>query len=365
MDLSAKVIVMVGPSLESRGGIASVVCAYRAAGMFDDWPVLYINSHVEGTKWLKLLTAAKGLFKLFWLLLLGRVGVLHIHVARAISFWRKSIFIYLAYLFRCSVFVHLHSGGFPDFYWESCGSVKKKIVKNILNRATVIIVLSNHWWSILEGITCNKRIVRITNFIALEQVSPVTEQRQQNTVLFLGRLSDEKGFFDLLESVVWVRDIFPDYKLLCGGEGNYDYVNSYIQRLGIEHNVKLLGWVNDKMRQELLDTAAIFVLPSYVEGMPMAVIEAMSRGVPVIASSVGGIPDAVTDGKEGLLINAGDITGLAMALINLLGNPVKRLEMGAAGKIKVQKEFIASTVLPDLYKLYQEAGIVKRSAEFD
>ena len=360
--MGSNVIVMVGPSLESKGGMASVVCTYKVAGLFNEWPIIYIKSHVEGTKWQKLLVAANGLLHFLWLLMQWKVGVLHIHVARDISFWRKSIFICMAYLFLRPVFIHLHSGGFANFYWESCGRVKKKIVRSILDRATIIIVLSNQWWLLLEGITSNKKIVRITNFISDKQVvSSSVAEREINTVFFLGRLSKEKGFFDLLEAVALVKKQIPEVRLICGGEGDPDQVNSYIKNLGIENNVKLFGWVDDRVRQELLDSVTLFVLPSYVEGMPMAIIEAMSRGVPVVASSVGGIPDAVTDGKEGILINAGDVAGLAMALVNLLENVAERLQMGVAGINKVQKEFTATTVLPQLYKLYREAGIDQRA----
>ena len=91
------VIVMVGPSLNSRGGIASLVCSYKSAGLFKKWPILYLNSHIEGSKRKKLLAAFVALRIFAVLLVLRRVKVLHIHVARDTSFWRKSIFILLAY----------------------------------------------------------------------------------------------------------------------------------------------------------------------------------------------------------------------------------------------------------------------------
>lgn len=351
------VIVMVGPSLKSRGGIASVICGYESAGLLKKWPIVYLNSHVEGTKGKKLLAAFKALRIFVGLLILRRAKVLHIHVARDVSFWRKSIFILLAYAGKCPVFVHLHSGGFSDFYWEKCGATEKKIVKFILDRADRIVVLSSQWWPLLEKITLNKRIVKIPNFILEAQGELSSCEREKSSALFLGRLSEEKGFFDLLEATALVKRYIPNFKLRCGGEGDVNDVMSRIKKLGIDRNVELLGWVDEEERMKLLECSTIFVLPSYVEGMPMAVIEAMSMGIPVVASNVGGVPDVIENGKEGILVGAGDVNAIAKALVGLLEDASERAGFALAGKRKVDQQFTAEKVLPNIENLYIEFGV--------
>lgn len=355
--MTNEVVVMVGPSLKSRGGIASVVCTYESAGLFKKWPILYLNSHVEGSKGKKFLAAFTALKTFAGLLMLRRVKVLHIHVARQTSFWRKSLFILLAYAAKCPVLVHLHSGGFPEFYWNKCGTVQKRVVRFILDHADRIIVLSSQWWTLLDGVTKNTRITKIPNFIVEGRNDPATCEREKNSVLFLGRLSAEKGFFDLLEAAAVVRQRIPGLKLRCGGDGDINDVMSRVKKLGIEGHVELLGWVGDEERLKLLDSTATFVLPSYVEGLPMAVIEAMSRGVPVVASSVGGIPDVIEDGISGRLVRPGDVQSIADALIDLLEDPAKRTHLGNAGMEKVNRQFTAAKVLPDLEKMYAEYGV--------
>ena len=352
------VIVMVGPSLNSRGGIASVICSYKSAGLFKKWPILYLNSHIEGSKRKKLLAAFVALRIFAVLLVLRRVKVLHIHVARDTSFWRKSIFILLAYTAKCSVFIHMHSGGFPAFYWNSCGEFKKRIVRFILNHADRIIVLSSQWFVLLKGITENKRITKIPNFMVESQRGDAQCEREKDSVLFLGRLSDEKGFFDLLEAAALVKQRIPSLKLRCGGEGDMDEAMERMRKLGIGGNIELLGWVGEEERQNLLDCTAAFILPSYVEGLPMAVIEAMSRRVPVVASNVGGIPDIIDDGKDGFLVRPGDVKGIAEALIRLLEDPALQVRVGQAGKCKVDKQFSAEQIVPNIEKLYREYGVV-------
>ena len=360
-DAMAKgVIVMVGPSLKSRGGIASVACTYEAAGLFRKWPVLYLNSHMEGSKVKKLLAALSALKAFVILLLLRRVRVLHIHVAIGTSFWRKSLFILLAYAARCPVFIHLHSGEFPEFYWRKCGLIQKRFVRFVLDHADYLIVLSSQWWALLDGITKNKRIMKIPNFIIDDRNEPPACKREKNSVLFLGRLSEEKGFFDLLQAAAIVAQRIPGFRLYCGGEGDVNVVMSRVRGLGIADNVVLLGWVEEAQRHELLCRVAAFVLPSYVEGLPMAVIEAMSKGTPVVASNVGGVPDVIEDGKDGLLVRTGDVAGIAQALITLLEDSTARVRLGEAGRQKVAKQFSASCVLPVLESLYGEYGVLPR-----
>lgn len=356
--MTNEVIVMVGPSLRSRGGIASVVCAYEHAGLFSNWPIVYLNSHVEGSKGKKLLAAFTALKTFAGLLVLRRVKVLHIHVARNTSFWRKSIFMLFAYVAQCPVLVHLHSGGFPEFYWNRCGPVQKRAVRFMLDRAARIIVLSSQWQALLEGVTENARITKIPNFILEMQHAPAMCEREKNSLLFLGRLSAEKGFFDLLEAAARVKRHVPDFKLRCGGEGDIDKVRTRIRELEIEDSVELLGWVGDEERLRLLEGTALFVLPSYVEGVPMGILEAMAAGVPVISTTVGGIPDVIDRGVDGLLLEPGDVGALADAIVLLLENAGMRAAMGVAARQKIAAGFSADKVLPQLEAIYRSLGAV-------
>lgn len=349
-------IVMVGPSLQSRGGIASVVGIYDRAGLFEKWAIRYLHSHVEGAKTLKLLVALKALRTFATLLMLRRVQILHIHMARNTSFWRKSLFILLAYATKCPVCIHLHSGGFPDFYWKRCGPSQKLFVRFILDHAARVIVLSSQWRALLGGITKNTRITQIPNFVIDVQNQPISYLREKYALLFLGRLNVEKGFFDLLEAAVVARQKFPEFMLRCGGEGDMNSVTSAIKELGIESNVTLLGWVEEEDRLKLFDSATIFVLPSYIEGVPMGILEAMAAGVPCIATTVGGIPDVIEPNVDGILVAPGDVHALANAIVLLLGDENMRTTMGAAAKKKISERFSAEAVVPQLEAIYRELG---------
>src|SRR5205814_3990716 len=127
-----------------------------------------------------------------------------------------------------------------------------------------------------------------------------------NLILFLGKLAPSKGIFDLLEAVAALRPDAADVRLVCAGDGDRIAVARYAERLGIADAVKFTGWVGPSGKRALLENAAVFALPSYDETLPMSVLEAMSAGVPVVASPVGGISEVVVDGVSGFLVAPGD-----------------------------------------------------------
>lgn len=228
----------------------------------------------------------------------------------------------------------------------------------MLDNSACIAVLSTQWLQWMSSVTTNPNIVRIFNPVT--QTSTLAESqisRKPWSLLFLGRLGQRKGIFDLLEVVSRLKADFPDLELLCGGDGDAEAVMRRAKVLGIQERIRLLGWVRGQEKQALLASAGVFVLPSYHEGLPMSVLEAMAAGLPVVSTRVGGIPDAVTSGKEGVLVEPGDVDALEAALRRLLSSPELAREMGEAGLRKVAAEFEADKVIPQIEALYRKFGV--------
>ena len=359
-----KYILMIGPSTSSHGGIAAAVMSWKSAGIFERWPILYLETHIEGTKINKFRVACLAFLRFVILLVSNRVACIHLHVARHTSFWRKSIFALAGFLMRRPVLLHFHSGGFPAFYHNDCNYLQKQAVRFFLNHADHLITLSQSWREILRPISTNHRITVIKNFLVPPPEIPDDATRSKHQVLFLGLLNQDKGFFDLLEAIGPLCAEFPSLVLVCGGKGNQQEVNERIQKLCIGNHVKLLGWISGSAKNTCLSSASFYVLPSYVEGIPMGVLEAMAWGMPVVASKIGGIPDIVEHGREGLLIKAGDIGGLRDAIRQLLQDDDKRRRMGLAARSKIKRDFSAEAIMPQvdlLYGEYCEARIASSS----
>ena len=353
-----KYVVMLGTDFETMGGVSAVVNVYREHGLFDRWPVLYLPTHCDGGSLKKLGLAGKSLLRYMGLLLSGRVQMVHVHSASDASFWRKSVFMYLSQLAGKPVIFHLHGAEFDKFFSERCNDFSRKIVVHILENSACITVLSSQWQRWLSEVIINPNIVRVFNPVTQTTIRTESQiRRKPLSLLFLGRLGQRKGIFDLLEAVARLSPDFPQLELLCGGDGDADAVNRRAEELGIQDRVRLLGWVRGQEKQALLASAGVFVLPSYHEGLPMSILEAMAAGLPVVSTRVGGIPDAITSGKEGFLIEPGDVDALEDSLRRLLGNPELARSMGEAGLNKVAAEFDADKVIPQIEALYRKLGV--------
>lgn len=354
-----KYIVMIGPSPESRGGIASVIRTYKDSGLFARWPIRYLSTHIEGNRLVKLFAAGQAFSSFAFMTATRQVAILHVHVARRTSFWRKTVFILFAFATRCPVTVHLHSGRFWDFYWKECGYGRQRLVRFLLDHATCIVVLTHEWVNQLIPITKNRNIRHIPNYFSCTAIPviPHTTTPVGPNVLFFGQFTQEKGFPELLDAMQLVSRVVPKCRLVCAGTGDPTEALRQIASRNLESSVDLHTWVEGSDKYRLLKQATLFVLPSHFEGMPMSILEAMALGIPVIATRVGGIPDMITHGQEGLLVQPGDGAGLGQAIVALLNNPRLRATMSVACQKKFQHAFSDRVVLPQLELLFDIAGV--------
>jgi glycosyltransferase involved in cell wall biosynthesis len=354
--------VMIGTDFNTMGGVASVVNVYRASGLFERFSVHYIATHCDGGAVLKLKVAVFALCEFLVLLLRREVSLLHIHFSSRASFWRKSFFFFAAWLFRVPVILHLHGGGFQLFYERESGPVGKMLIRFVFNHAARVIVLSHTWKAWLETISRNPKIIPIYNPVAVPKWQALHTSATPKNVLMLGRLCKLKGSYDLLEAVNKMVQQVPALVLQMGGDGELAQVAAHAESLQLTAYLHLLGWVRGEEKAQFLQQATVFVLPSYVEGMPMSVLEAMAAGLPVITTPVGGIPEAVTDGVEGFLVPPGDVAALAARLQQLLQDEALTRKMGAAARRKIETTFSTEAILPQIEALYLELGLELKTA---
>jgi glycosyltransferase involved in cell wall biosynthesis len=315
---------MLGTGIDTRGGIAAVIAGYREQGLFDRWPIDYIATHRDGTPLLKFLAAARALFALLFLVVRHRAGVLHVHGASRASFWRKSVYMAIGLAAGWRIVFHLHGGGFARFHKEECGPVAQAVIRFFLDRATWIVVVSETWQRWVRSVTSNPRIACIPNPVALP--ATVSAWRQHGLVVFSGRCEASKGIFDLLEAAGVLRAQVPGLRIECAGDGD-------------------------------LGRSSAFVLPSYAEGLPMSLLEAMAAGCAVVATRVGGIPDLVTDGVDGLLVPPGDPDALAAALLRVLHDRAFAERLGNAARETIANRYAVERSLERLEHIYAGLGV--------
>ncbi len=178
-------------------------------------------------------------------------------------------------------------------------------------------------------------------------------RESDRVVGMVGRLVEQKGFLYGLEAFALIADRCPDCHLLIAGEGP---VRTELERrvgeLDLTARVRFLGWRSDAAA--LMRAFDLLLVPSLWEGFGFVILEAMARGVPIIASAVGGIPEVVITGSTGILVQPRDVEGMGRALANLLDDGTRRQGMGQAARERVRAHFSAQRMVAETIGLYQE-----------
>ncbi|CAN5185182.1 glycosyltransferase [soil metagenome] len=177
---------------------------------------------------------------------------------------------------------------------------------------------------------------------------PASRAARQQQIICVGRLSPEKGQLGLLESFAKIRVSEPNAELVLVGDGpDRVEIERRSAALDLENAVTFAGRLDEAATLDRIAQADLLVLPSFMEGLPVVLIEAMALGVPVIASHVAGIPELIEDGDEGLLFRPGDWDDLAAKVTRLLSDEVLRKRVSSGARAKVAREFqISNAVTP-------------------
>lgn len=335
-----------------KGGIHAVVTQYRAAGLFDAVDVKYIPTHSRKGKFFKGIVFAKAVLTHLIYCMTGQASIVHAHVASRASFYRKSLLLLMAKKFGLRTIFHLHGAEFMQFYGEESGARMKAYIKYVLDSMDVILVLSEEWKADIKTITDNKNIVVLGNPVSMPDPAQVKLSHTGVHIAFLGHVGKRKGVYDLVEAMKQVVASNRDVVLDIFGEGETQKLRQVVQEAGLQENVIVHGWIDGADKKRALLTTDIYILPSYHEGLPMSILEAMSYSLPVISTNVGGIPQLVETGVEGVLVNAGDIEALASAILTLAKDERARLQMGQNAFRKVEAKYKVENVISKLQDVY-------------
>ena len=348
-------IVMLGTDPSTRGGISSVIASWNGAGLFERWPICYVATHRDGTRLEKLLRAIGAALTFLALACRLRRTVVHVHGASRASFWRKAPFMAVAMLLRWPVLFHLHGGGFQDFYERECGPARRAVVRFFLERAERVLVVSPRWETWVRATFSNPRVECVANAVPLPRIEGL---RDPARVAFLGRLTREKGAYDLVEAVALLRDCNPQVRLELAGDGDAGALARYAHERGMGDRVLVRGWCSPEECARLLARSALFVLPSHAEGLPMSLLEAMAAGCAVVSTRVGGIPDVVQDGVNGLLVAPRQPLHLAEAIARLLSEAGLAAKLGRAARATIARRHSPEAAVRKLGEIYTDLGVM-------
>lgn len=342
--MNAKNVLTIGIDYRVvRGGVAAVENVYSTFYQ----PFNHVTTTVTNGQVKKLLVLCKAILQfLYWMLFHPEIKILHVQGASNASFWRKRIFIYIAKWFDKKVVYHMHGGGFGDFSRKH-----PQAVRRLLEKCDVVIALSDYWKSFFESELHFKNVVVVKNVIAEPVINP--NKTTCFSLLFLGLLGQNKGIYDLLDCLNEHKSVFSGkLKLFVGGNGEISKVTQIISKYGLSDIVSFEGWVSGDKKIELLNKVDAYILPSYHEGLPISILEAMSYSLPIISTNVGGIPEILKNGENGFIMSPGDKDAMYRAILELMNNEKLRMDMGKASYSKVQEHMpdFVERQLNDLYR---------------
>lgn len=329
-DLTSRVIT-VGPAFEPpRGGIAQVLANYKAEVFAAPFQFIEETDPQRSLpyKCWRLVTSAA---QLYWKLLRNKhLRIVHIHTSYGISFRRAANYVAIAKALGRRTVVHVHGSMF-----ESYSLGHRKLVDKVFGSTDAIIALSE-WWRdfFVDKLGADRyKITVLPNIMATPRMESLP-YRDGDPVkaLFMGELGPRKGFFDLLDAMAMSRrKLEGRLKLLVGGGGDVDGFKQKVKDLQLDDMVDFRGWVLADDKARMLAEAQLIVLPSYNEGLPIFILEGMAQGLPVVSTTVGGIPEVVDD-QNGALITPGDKQALADALCRLSADAELRKRMGQVSR---------------------------------
>lgn len=354
--MAEKTIWMLGTSPSGKGGIATVLEQYRNGGLFERSRIRFFATHDNTSRTGRWLPFLRCLLAMLPALIAGNVAVVHAHASFGGSFWRKLMLSIPAFIFRVPVVVHLHGSKFMEFY-DTGSRWRRYCIRLLFRNSFRVIALSEEWQQWVLAIEPNASVVVIFN--SLPTLYGETSSQRLGatpTILFLGKIGERKGTFDLLKAFARIHASMPDARLVVGGDGEVDAFKTTVTALNLNAAVQYVGWVDSAQKSDLLERAWALALPSYQEGLPMAILEAMAHSKAIISCPVGGIPQAVEHGVNGFLAAPGDILSLGENLQLILSDSDATATMGRASRRIFEQKFSNETNWQALFALYRSAG---------
>jgi glycosyltransferase involved in cell wall biosynthesis len=348
-------------STREHGGIWSYIRVMQNTPLWIDWNIRLIGTHRPGSSVVKVRAFARGVVEYLVELLRSRPDVVHLHAASGSSFVRKATLLWLAVPMRVPVVLHMHGSRIQGFY-ETSPRVVRAFIRATLGRAAAVVALGEVWATRLGEIAPGARIVVIPNAVPPAKRVSQPAVGESVSVVFLGSIGEHKGAFRLLDAWAEVSrgcalgtGPRKAATLTIAGNGDVERARERIRELQIDDTVEICDWLSENKVGELLDHAHVLVLPSLNEGQPMAVLEAMARGICVIASDVGGLPEMIGDGC-GVIVPPQDVAAIAAAVQHSIEDHEMRTRLGAAAYARAADRYDVRVVWRTLEALYREVS---------
>lgn len=348
--ISSARIISLGPDFRNpQGGIAQVLNSYSQY-VYHDFN--HITTSGGNNKIMKLWIFFFSLLKLLFICLFNnKIATLHIHSASGTDFKRNTFYIRIGRLFHKKIVLHMHGGGFKEYFDKN-----ERFVRKYLNQVDSIIALSDYWKTYFMDKLGYDNVYVVHNIIPKPNYKTPCNREIFN-LLYLGHIYPKKGIFDLVDLLLQDRKEYVGKLRLHIGGGLFDVevLKKIIAENHLEDIIIFHGWVSGSSKTQLLCSADAYILPSYAEGVPISILEAMSYHLPIISTRVGGIPSIVKE-DNGILIEPGNKTEMKKAIDRLLLSKSTCQSLGEKS-YEMSLSYQPENVIKELSIVYNHLGV--------
>ncbi|MBW4658259.1 MAG: glycosyltransferase family 4 protein [Drouetiella hepatica Uher 2000/2452] len=369
-------VLMLGAGLDVKGGITSVeklILQHTPPEL----EIEHVATFAYGSAFRNVKVFLQAVRILIQRLLKSEIDLIHIHFSERGSTLRKMLLILIASRFNKPIILHAHGATYQEFF-SGLPQFVQKIVVGIFKKCTKLITLSKTWQDYYARAfqLQAKQVETLYNPVSVPLQVPQRSDRERTTFIFLGRIGkrggaldsqsivsfpqQDKGAFDLIHAFAALPESERSLsKLILAGNGDVELAQQKVEELNLSDSIIIHSWLSPVERDALLAAADVFVLPSYHEGLPMSMLEAMAWGLPVIVTPVGGIPEVVIHEHNGLFVEPGNQPQLTCTMQHLVNSPSLKAALGKAAREDVQALDIQN-YMPLLVDIYQ--SVLKPSA---
>jgi glycosyltransferase involved in cell wall biosynthesis len=342
-------VLVVAPGHKGRGGIDAVVRLHQSTDVWNAMGCTMLATYDDRSAARKAWAAASAYAMAPAALL--RADVVHMHLAGEISLLRKVPVMAMARAMRRLVIVHIHACSEESLFVKT----PRWAWRYMLHAAERVIALSPMWADAIRRHAPGVEVEVVPNPVRLF-AARAPQHSDAPRILYVGKLEARKGYDTLLAAAPIVLKEFPRAEFCFAGHGEVEAAQTQAKALGIASSVRLLGWTSGKELERVYEETDVFCLPSHNEGVPMAMLEAMSHAVPVVCTPVGGVPDVIVDGSNGLFVTPGSADSVADGILRLLRNRDVAEAMGRLGQKTVQATCGLDAVAAQMAAIYREVA---------
>jgi len=345
-------VIIIAPF--ARNGITAVIKNLIKSGITENSNIIFHPSTFESYGFRKIYLFVSQFIKFIEIFFRFKPDLIHVHTSTYGSFYRKSVYIVFSKIFKKKIIIHIHPTHFLEFVKHS-KCFKKFFILEVLRMASLIITLTDRM-----RIESRKLIGEKQSFYVLNNPLYLDDYmfnsikfREKNTLLYLGWIIKNKGVYDLLKAYPYIKRNVKNLHLIYCGNKETEKLRKIVKEKNLSNFITVREWVEFKEKKKLLMKTNALILPSYTEGIPNVLLEAMASGLPILTTPVGGIPTFLEDKKNCLYFSPGNIKEMAKKIVRLLKDTNLQKDI-AQNNLEQIKKFDAKLVTNKLLDIYNK-----------